>query len=170
MRKKAAVPAQQRATRATNAALIDLYWLIGQYLHRRIEADGGAKDTVIHLAATIAQREPGRQGFSAQNLWRMRQFFQAYQTELAVASALSTVLGEEPWSAHLHILSRTKHVKGRKFYLLPDKRTLAAKLHDFDALNAPEPAGFVSHRTSAPQGKRPPKRGCTRCRPPKLNS
>ena len=121
-----------------------------------------AQTTVMHLAATIAQREPGRQGFSAQNLWRMRQFFQAYQTEPAVASALSTVLGEEPWSAHLHILSRTKHVKGRKFYLLPDKRTLAAKLHDFDALNAPEPAGFVSHRTSAPQGKRPPKRGCTR--------
>ena len=105
--------ARQRAAQAVNAELIDLYWRIGQYLHHKIEADGWAQGTVVQLAAYIAQREPGRRGFSAQNLWRMRQFFQAYPVE----SKLSTLLRVLPWSSHLHILSRSKRAEEREFYL-----------------------------------------------------
>jgi predicted nuclease of restriction endonuclease-like (RecB) superfamily len=105
--------ARQRVARAANAEVIELYWRIGQYLHRRIEADGWAKGTVEQLAAYIALREPGRRGFSAQNLWRMRQFFQAYPP----GSKLSTLLREIPWSSHLHILSRAKREEEREFYL-----------------------------------------------------
>lgn len=105
--------ARQRVTRAANTEVIELYWRIGQYLHHRIEADGWAKSTVAQLAAYIAQREPGRRGFSAQNLWRMRQFFQAYPPD----SKLSTLLREISWSSHLHILSRTKREEEREFYL-----------------------------------------------------
>jgi predicted nuclease of restriction endonuclease-like (RecB) superfamily len=105
--------ARGRATRAVNAEIIELYWRIGQYLHQRIEADGWSKGTVEKLAAYIAQREPGRNGFSAQNLWRMRQFFRAYPQD----SKLSTLLREIPWSSHLHILSRTKREEEREFYM-----------------------------------------------------
>jgi predicted nuclease of restriction endonuclease-like (RecB) superfamily len=105
--------ARQRMSRSANAAVIDLYWRIGQYLHQRIEADGWAKGTVEQLAAYIARREPGRRGFSAQNLWRMRQFFEAYPP----GSKLSTLLRDIPWSSHLHILSRTKREEAREFYL-----------------------------------------------------
>lgn len=105
--------ARQRIARAANAEVIELYWRIGQYLHQRIEADGWAKGTVEHLATYIAQREPGRRGFSAQNLWRMRQFFQAYPHD----SRLSTLLREVSWSSHLHILARTKREEEREFYL-----------------------------------------------------
>ena len=48
--------------------------------------------------------EPGLLGFSAQNLRRMRQFFEAYSNP----EKLSTPLRELPWSAHLHLLSRTR--------------------------------------------------------------
>ncbi|SOE06327.1 Predicted nuclease of restriction endonuclease-like (RecB) superfamily, DUF1016 family [Variovorax sp. YR752] len=105
--------ARRRVARAANAEVIQLYWHIGQYLHQRIEADGWAKGTVEQLAAYIALREPGRRGFSAQNLWRMRQFFQAYPP----GSKLSTLLREIPWSSHLHILSRAKREEEREFYL-----------------------------------------------------
>jgi len=105
--------ARQRVVRAANAEVVELYWRIGQYLHRRVEADGWAKGTVEQLAAYIAQREPGRRGFSAQNLWRMRQFFQAYPP----GSKLSTLLREIPWSSHLHIISRTQGEDEREFYL-----------------------------------------------------
>ena len=105
--------ARQRAAQAVNIQVVDLYWCIGQYLHRKIEADGWAKGTVMQLAAYIARREPGRRGFSAQNLWRMRQFYQAYPA----AETLSTLLRELPWSSHLHILSRTKRPEEREFYL-----------------------------------------------------
>lgn len=105
--------ARQRVARVANAEVIELYWRIGEYLHRRIEADGWAMGTVEQLAAYIARREPGRRGFSAQNLWRMRQFFLAYPPD----SKLSTLLREVPWSSHLHILSRAKREEEREFYL-----------------------------------------------------
>ncbi len=104
---------RQRAYQAVNTELVDLYWRIGQYLHRKIEADGWAKGTVAQLATYIAQREPGLRGFSSQNLWRMRQFFEAYPA----ATELSPLLRDLPWSAHLHILSRTKRAEEREFYL-----------------------------------------------------
>ena len=52
-------------------------------------------------------------GFSPQNLWRMRQFFEAYRA----APDLSTLVRELPWSANLHILSGTKRPEEREFYL-----------------------------------------------------
>jgi len=79
---------RQQAARAVNTEMIDLYWCIGDYLHRKIEADGWAKGTVVQLAAYIAQREPGRRGFSPQNLWRMRQFFLAYRDVPTLSSLL----------------------------------------------------------------------------------
>ena len=105
--------ARQRAVQAVNTGVIDLYWSIGQYLHHKIEADGWAKGTVVQLAGYIAQREPGKRGFSSQNLWRMRQFFEAYPA----ASKLSPLLRDLPWSTHLHILSRAKRAEEREFYL-----------------------------------------------------
>lgn len=105
--------ARQRAANVVNTVVVDLYWHVGQYLHHKIESDGWAKGTVLQLAAYIARREPGKRGFSAQNLWRMRQFYQAYPA----AEILSTLLRDLPWSSHLHILSRTKRPDEREFYL-----------------------------------------------------
>ena len=65
--------ARQRAAQVVNTEMIDLYWRLGEVLHHRIEADGWAKGTVAQLAAYIAQREPGRRGFSAQHRWQVRE-------------------------------------------------------------------------------------------------
>ena len=104
---------RQRALQAVNTDLIELYWRIGEHLHHKIEADGWAKSTVTQLAAYIATREPGLRGFSPQNLWRMRQFFEAYREYPKLSPALRVL----PWSSHLHILSRTKRPEEREFYL-----------------------------------------------------
>jgi hypothetical protein len=39
--------------------------------------DGWGKNTVVALPKFIRRHELGAGGFSAQNLWRMRQFFEA---------------------------------------------------------------------------------------------
>jgi predicted nuclease of restriction endonuclease-like (RecB) superfamily len=109
--------ARQRTAQVVNTELIDLYWRIGQYLHHKIAADGWAQSTVVQLAAYIAQREAGLRGFSPQNLWRMRQFFEAYSVDGAADAKLSTLLRVLPWSSHLHILSRAKRPEEREFYL-----------------------------------------------------
>lgn len=109
--------ARQRAAQVVNTELIDLYWRIGQYLHHKIAADGWAQSTVVQLAAYIAQREAGLRGFSPQNLWRMRQFFEAYSVGGVADAKLSTLLRVLPWSSHLHILSRAKRPEEREFYI-----------------------------------------------------
>jgi predicted nuclease of restriction endonuclease-like (RecB) superfamily len=105
--------ARQRAVRAVNTELIDLYWRIGDYLHHKIESDGWAKGTVVQLAGYIAQREPGLRGFSPQNLWRMRQFFAAYRDD----PKLSPLVRVLPWTHNLIVLGQSKRPEEREFYL-----------------------------------------------------
>jgi len=105
--------ARTRNLAVVNTALIDLYWQVGQSISRRIETERWGKNTVNALAAYIQHRQPGTRGFSAQNLWRMRQFFDAYR-DLPI---LSTLLRELPWSSNLHILNKSKRPEEREFYL-----------------------------------------------------
>ena len=105
--------ARGRALQAANTEMVGLYWRLGEYLHHKIEADGWAKGTVVKLAAYIALREPGRRGFSPQNLWRMRQFFETYRDDVKL-SPLVRVL---PWTHNLIILVQSKRAEEREFYL-----------------------------------------------------
>jgi len=104
--------ARRRATRAVNVELIELYTRIGAVISRRIASDGWGKGTVEELAAYLARRHRGTRGFSPQNLWRMRQFFEAYRH----APDLSTLSRELPWSSNLLIL-RVSRPEEREFYL-----------------------------------------------------
>ncbi len=105
--------ARERALSAVNAALIDLYWQVGKTISARIASDGWGKSTVTALSSYIQSRHLGLRGFSPQNLWRMRQFYETWCGQ----PELSTLLRELPWSAHLHILAKTKRPEEREFYL-----------------------------------------------------
>lgn len=105
--------ARGRALAAVNQELVDLYWRVGEYLHRKVADEGWGKGTVRELADWLGEQEPGLRGFSAQNLWRMKQFFEAYPED----TKLSTVLRVLSWSAHLLILGKCKSVEEREFYL-----------------------------------------------------
>ena len=104
---------RERALTAVNSALIDLYWKVGELVARKIDSDGWGKGTVAALSSYIQKRHPGLQGFSPQNVWRMRQFFDAYRDR----PDLSTLLRELPWSANLHVLTKCKSPEEREFYL-----------------------------------------------------
>ncbi len=105
--------ARERTFSFVNRALIDLYWEVGKAISSRIASDGWGKGTVTELAAYIQARQPGLRGFSPQNLWRMRQFHEVWRHH----PELSALLRELPWSAHLHILAKTKLPEEREFYL-----------------------------------------------------
>lgn len=105
--------ARGRALQAVNTELIDLYWHIGEHLHQRIQNDGWGKGTILRLSAFIARNEPSLRGFSAQNLWRMRNFFQTYQND----QKLSPLVRVLPWTHNMIILSQSKSAEEREFYL-----------------------------------------------------
>lgn len=104
---------QRQALQAVNAALVDLYWRIGEYLTLKIRAGGWGQGTVQDLARWLQNREPGLRGFSAQNLWRMRQFFEAYRED----PNLSALLRELPWTHNIIILNKCRGQEERGFYL-----------------------------------------------------
>ncbi len=104
---------RDRTLIAVNSALIELYWKVGELVARKIITDGWGKGTVAALSAYIQRQHRGLRGFSPQNLWRMRQFFEAYQSR----PELSTLLRELPWSANLHVLTKCKSPEEREFYL-----------------------------------------------------
>lgn len=105
--------ARQRAAHAVNVELIDLYWQVGAIISRRIASEGWGKNTVQALSAHLQRTQAGLRGFSAQNLWRMRQFFETYRD----SPELSTLVRELSWSANLHIMSGVKRPEERAFYL-----------------------------------------------------
>jgi hypothetical protein len=74
----------------------------------------GVGGTVNELAGFLSTNSPGLRGFSASNLWRMRQF---YETWKDAPEKLATLLRDLPWSAHLDILGRCKSTEEKQFYL-----------------------------------------------------
>ena len=105
--------ARARAVTAVNTTLIELYWCIGQYISRKAAKDGWGTGTVAELSRTIQGKYPGMTGYSVQNLWRMQQFYEAYQGQ----AKLSTVLRVLSWSHNMAILSQCKRTEEREFYL-----------------------------------------------------
>lgn len=89
--------ARRRAFQAVNTALIDLYWAIGEHISSRVSSAGWGQGTVRELAEYIYRRVPNARGFSAQNLWRMKQFFETYRG----LPKLSALLRELPWTHRL---------------------------------------------------------------------
>jgi predicted nuclease of restriction endonuclease-like (RecB) superfamily len=105
--------ARARAVAAVNTELIDVNWSIGEHISLKITKDGWGKGTVEALAAYIQHRKPGTTGFSASNLWRMRQFYEIYRA----APKLAPLVREVSWTNNLLILSRRKREEEREFYL-----------------------------------------------------
>lgn len=105
--------AKQRAFQHVNETLVQLYWNIGEYIAQQIKIQSWGKSTVEQLASFIQQHEPNTNGFSARNIWRMKQFYETY-TDLPKLSTLWSVL---PWSHNRRIMT-LKTVEEREFYLL----------------------------------------------------
>lgn len=107
------VAARARAVQAVNTTLIDLYWQVGKTISQRIAQAHWGDGVVAQLADHLALTQPGLRGFTARNLFRMRQFYEAYQGDEVVAPLLRQL----PWTHNLIILNQSKRPEEREFYL-----------------------------------------------------
>ncbi|MEQ8190035.1 MAG: DUF1016 N-terminal domain-containing protein [Candidatus Eremiobacterota bacterium] len=105
--------ARYNALKSVNVELINLYWQIGEYISKKVESAAWGKSIVRNLSDYLNQTMPDFKGFSSQNIWRMKQFYECYKDH----EKLSTLLRELSWSSHLHILSKTKTIEEKEFYL-----------------------------------------------------
>ncbi len=133
-----------RALAAVNTALIDLYWRVGEYISQKLETAVWGEGVVAELAGYIRRQYPNLRGFTRRNLFRMRQFFDAY----AKAEIVPALLAQLPWTHHLLILGRCKRTEEREFYIrlaVREKwssrdleRQLAGALFERAVLNPPK--------------------------------
>lgn len=79
--------AKGRAFQAVNTALIDLHWQVGAIISRKIEAAEWGEGVVPQLAGYLARTQPGLRGFTRPNLFRMRQFYEAWRDHELVPAA-----------------------------------------------------------------------------------
>ncbi|MBN8469544.1 DUF1016 family protein [Corallococcus exiguus] len=106
--------ARRRAYQAVNTELVAHYWELGEYISRKIASAEWGDSIVEDLAADLARRYPGVRGYTRPNLFRMRQFYEAYRSNRKV----SPLVRQLPWTHHLIILSQARPVETREFYIL----------------------------------------------------
>ena len=103
-----------------NTVLIDLYWQVGEYVSDKVEKEKWGESVVRKLSDYLQEQQPDLQGFSAPNIWRMKQFYETY----GKTKKLSTALRELPWAASPALVAEYQT-------RLPDKSVLQQKLHEF---------------------------------------
>ena len=102
-----------KAYKAVNVALIETYWTVGAHLSRKVAEASWGKRIVKELSDWLLTQAPDLKGFSASNLWRMKQFYETY----AESPKLAALLRVLPWTHNLMILGQNKRPEEREFYL-----------------------------------------------------
>ena len=105
--------ARDNAFKAVNKELINLYWNIGEYISRRVSEDGWGNSIVKEFSQFIQRRYVGIKGFSPQNIWRMKQFYETYNNN----EKLSPLVREISWTNNTIIMMAAKTDEEREFYL-----------------------------------------------------
>ena len=103
---------KSRAYQAVNKELVTLYWHVGEYVSKQVISKAWGKSVVQELADYIQKYEPNIKGFSAQNIWRMKQFYETY----AENTKLSPLVRELTWTNNLIILT-CESEQEKEFYL-----------------------------------------------------
>jgi len=104
---------QYAAMKTVNKELIDLYWGIGKAIVEKQNQHGWGRSIVENLAKDLRTVFPDTRGYSANNLWNMRQFYLEYSHN----SNLQPLVGEISWSKHLVIMVKCKDELQREFYI-----------------------------------------------------
>ena len=105
--------AKQRAMKAVNAELINMYWEIGKYLSSLVEDSSFGDKVIDEVAAYIAENNPTIKGFNRRGLYRMKQFYETYKDDEFVTPLVTQI----SWTNHLLILSGSKTAEERRFYI-----------------------------------------------------
>ncbi len=105
--------ARQRAMKAVNAELINMYWEVGKYLSSLVENSSFGDKVIDEVAAYIAESNPTIKGFNRRGLYRMKQFYETYKD----AEIVTPLVTQISWTNHLLIMSGSKTAEERRFYI-----------------------------------------------------
>ena len=70
---------QYQVLKSINSETVNLYWEIGEEIYRQQEENDWGKSIVQVLSTELQKEFPRAKGYSAANLWRMRNFYLTYR-------------------------------------------------------------------------------------------
>lgn len=104
---------RENALRKVNEELILLYWNVGKYISEQMENQKWGSSYIDELAKFISANYPEIKGFNRRGLYRMKQFYETYKDNEFVSPLVTQI----SWTNHLLILSSTKSIEEKEFYL-----------------------------------------------------
>ncbi|MBN2890277.1 MAG: DUF1016 family protein [Bacteroidales bacterium] len=105
--------AQYEAMKAVNKQAIQLNWDIGKMIVEKQEQLGWGKSVVEQLSKDLQREFPDQRGWSARNLWRMKQFYESYYN----SEILPPLVAEIGWTHNCIIMEKCKDDLEREFYI-----------------------------------------------------
>ncbi len=116
--KQRIIDAQYSAMKSVNKEQIQLYWNIGKSIVVKQRELGWGKSIVEELSKDLQREFPKQKGWSARNLWLMRQFYETY----ADNKFLQPLIAEISWTHNQLIMSKCKDELEREFYIRMTKK------------------------------------------------
>ncbi len=140
--------AKSKAILSANKLMIELYFEIGKSIVEKQEALGWGKSVVEQMSKDLIDEFGEKSGYSSQNLWYMRQFYNSYKDN----PILQQLVGELPWGSNIVIFTKCKDDTQKEYYIkniiengwnrnvlmhhiktnLFDRDTIEAKINNFE--------------------------------------
>ncbi len=140
--------AQYRALQKVNSEQIQLYWNIGKTILERQQQFGWGKSIVEVLASELQKEFVGIDGFSARNLWYMRNLYDQYSKSTVI---LQPMVAEIPWTHNIIIIEKCKDEHERLFYIHQTKEYRWSKTLLINAIEAQNYQRMLINQTNFSQ-------------------
>lgn len=101
------------AFQKVNEELITMYYEIGKYLSKKVKEEKWGSKVIENISKEIKNKYPTLKGFEKRGLYRMIQFYETYIGNEIV----STLLTQISWSNNLMIISSTRSMEEKEFYI-----------------------------------------------------
>lgn len=99
--KQAIQVSRYRVSRHANGVSLGLYYGVGKYISEHSRNAAWGTSAIEHISNQLQQEMPGLKGFSAENMRKMRLFYEAWVDVFENRSAVSNELGIIPISADI---------------------------------------------------------------------
>lgn len=111
---------------------VALYWEIGKSVSQQMQDQGWGKSIVEQLSKDLQREFPGIKGFSARNLWNMKNFYEFYTKN----EKLQPLVAEIGWTQNCIILEKCKDIHRIEYYLKKTKQMGWSKLDLIDKIKS----------------------------------
>jgi len=97
---------------------VTLYWEIGKSVSEKVKSERWGKSVVEQLSKDLQTEHPGIRGFSARNIWNMKNFYEFYSSN----EKLQPLVAEIGWTQNCLILEKCKDIQRIEYYLRKTKQ------------------------------------------------